>query len=82
MAEILVFPRWKRDDVPKVAAWGGRATANRSRIHLYEPTAEERAHRAMDLAAQVGVAVERMQAEMECAVMEARAKRIFEGVVR
>lgn len=36
----------------------------------------------MDLAAQVGVAVERMQAEMECAVMEARAKRIFEGVVR
>lgn len=76
MSTLVPFPQPRR----VLRAASSAATLNPSRrLHLYDPTREERTHRALDLADQVGIAVSHISAEVQLAATRERLRRLTAG---
>jgi hypothetical protein len=75
LSNIVFFPTFNAGVPSKTAAAEKWEALNRRRIHLYSPTEQEQAHRSLDMAAQVGLAVARVQAEVERSITAERESR-------
>jgi hypothetical protein len=80
LSNIIFFPTFNAGLPSKTAAAEKREALNRHRIHLYTPGEQEQTHRSLDMAAQVGFAVARVQAEIERSISAKRESRMISAV--